>query len=65
MTIFLRLINAKDKEAALKEAVFGIRSSIASDEIYDLNEEKLEEIPGSPFAYWVSDQVRKLFRSGV
>ena len=65
MTTFLRLIDAKDKEAALKEAVFNIRSSRASDSIYDFDEDKLKEIPGSPFAYWVSDQVRKLFRSRV
>lgn len=59
MTVFIRCIESDDKSAALRSAVRD-RSSAA---FYSLESSKLSEVPSSPFAYWVSQDVRDLFRA--
>ena len=61
-TTFLRLLKAEDKEAALREAVGAVRSGGAGqDTVFSLEPGKFSQVPNSPFAYWVDDEIRELF----
>ena len=54
--VFLRHLDATDKELALRS---GIHSRLSSR--YDVEPQFFGEVPTSPFAYWVSKAVRGLF----
>jgi hypothetical protein len=56
MTLFFRLLEADDKAAALRVVA---RSSDAR--VYEVDPKSFGQIPGSPFAYWASNAVRKAF----
>lgn len=56
MTVFLRLLEAEDKEAALLRAVH-----LPGPERFEFDAGRFQDIPGAPFAYWVSDEVSSLF----
>ncbi len=57
MTVFIRVVEAGDKEAALRAAVADRGSPLR----FNADTGSLGDIPRSPFAYWVSDSVRRLF----
>lgn len=57
MTIFIRLIEYQDKRSALLDAI----SNVDNKNVFDVDPESFKQIPGSPFAYWVSDKIRALF----
>lgn len=57
MTIFIRLIEAQDKRRALLNAI----ANVDEKKVFDVDPESFKQIPGSPFAYWVSDKIRGLF----
>ncbi|EJM8826093.1 hypothetical protein ACUW02_005195 [Pseudomonas aeruginosa] len=57
MTIFIRLIEAQDKRSALLNAI----ANVDDKKVFDVDPESFKQIPGSPFAYWVSDKIRALF----
>jgi hypothetical protein len=57
MTIFIRLIEDQDKRASLLAAI----GDTTSKSVFDVSPESFKQIPGSPFAYWVSDKMRGLF----
>src|ERR1700676_5638967 len=59
-THFIRLLNSDDKATDLRAAIRGISSKA---QIFDVGLESLRSIPGSPFAYWVSESLRRLFSS--
>ena len=54
-TVFLRVIEAEDKAGALKKAIQVQHSPVDA--------QTFAAVPRSPFAYWVSDEARNLFRS--
>ncbi len=58
MTAFFRVVEAPvdAKENALRVAIRDHASA------FDLTEEALRELPGSPFAYWIPREVRVLYR---
>src|SRR4051812_17467673 len=60
-TVFLRLLAHDDKPAALAQAVDRLRDGQASPDVYAVDPESFRQVPGSPFAYWVSERVRRLF----
>lgn len=61
-TIFLRLLNDDDKQAVLLTAVEAVCAGDSlSGIVYTVDPESFQQVPGSPFAYWVSERVRKLF----
>lgn len=63
MTTFLRLLNDKDKGAALEEVVGGQWSVVGFDpRRFEVDPASFGQIPGAPFAYWVGDVVRGLFK---
>ena len=59
-TVFLRLL-AHDKPAALAKAVVGLRGGEPNRDVHIVDPESFRQVPGSPFAYWVSEKVRRLF----
>lgn len=63
MTEFFRLIDVADKESVLRAEVLSLRTGKPSNFNYSIRPDAFSQIPGSPFAYWVSERVRKLFRS--
>lgn len=57
MTIFIRLIEEQDKRSALLNAI----NNTDCRTVFDVDPDSFKQIPGSPFAYWVSDKIRALF----
>ncbi|VVO58042.1 hypothetical protein PS900_00649 [Pseudomonas fluorescens] len=57
MTTFLRLLADKDKQKAL---VNSIRAHCES--VFEVDPASFCQIPGAPFAYWVSEAVRQTFK---
>ena len=61
MTVFLRLLSYADKSVAIKDAISAYRSGEDRPEIIEANVDEFKLIPGSPYSYWVSQNVRRLF----
>jgi hypothetical protein len=62
MTRFLRLLEAIDKATALAEACLRLRCDDEDARCFQVDPEEFRQVPGAPFAYWVSDGVRGLFQ---
>ena len=58
MTTFLRLLIDEDKEAALLSAV----QHGGDQRLFVVAPDSFRQIPGAPFAYWISDAVRQMFK---
>jgi hypothetical protein len=61
MTIFLRLLADKHKEGALLSGCTALRNGLKNNRLFYLASDSFRTVPGSPFAYWVSDAVRSSF----
>jgi hypothetical protein len=61
-TLFFRLLKEEEKEESLGAAVRGVRSAAASTLTHRAEQESFRMIPGAPFAYWVSDAMRRKFK---
>ena len=69
-TTFFRLLHVPidAKGDALAERIAALNSSAspnaagAAEETYTLDPAAFAQIPGSPFAYWVSDSILRIFR---
>lgn len=69
MTQFLRLLAEPDKAAALLEvcgkqraAGCGQNAEGHDPRIFEVAPESFDAVPGKPFAYWVSEAVRQVFK---
>lgn len=61
-TVFLRVLEElEDKAGALSRAV-SAPSSPGTHKRYDVDSATFASVPGCPFAYWVSDSLRDVFR---
>ena len=61
-TLFFRLLDQKDKAAALSEAVDAVREGhMRNAVVHAVDPVSFRQVPGSPFAYWVSERLRRLF----
>jgi hypothetical protein len=60
-TVFLSLLTHSDKPAALANGVQSVRTGNTSSDIHIADPESFCQVPGAPFAYWVSERMRKLF----
>lgn len=60
--LFLRLLASEDKGADLAAALAARRQGADDGRVFEVDPESFRQIPGAPFAYWVSDRVRRLFR---
>jgi hypothetical protein len=59
---FLRLLRAEDKDTALQTATAALREGVSSADVFHVNPSAFEQLPGSPFAYWATARVLRLFR---
>lgn len=62
MTTFIRLLESEDKAVALAQAIEGERAGRTGAGVFKVSPESFAQVPGSPFAYWVSEEVRRLFK---
>ena len=62
MTVFLRLLEDEDKNASLLAVSQLLRSSSKNNQTFDVSPEAFLAVPGAPFAYWVSDNIRSFFK---
>jgi len=61
-TVFLHLLGSEDKATALANAVTTLRQGRPKEPLtYVVNPRDFLKIPGAPFAYWVSQDIRRLF----
>lgn len=61
MSKFFRLLKEQDKCSALAKVSSLVRNGEADSRMYQVAPEDFDAVPGSPFAYWVSDKVRGAF----
>ena len=62
MTTFLGLLEEKDKAAALQTSIHAFRSATLDSRVFAVEPADFREVPGAPFAYWVSTDVRSSFK---
>ena len=60
--VFFRLMNEENKALALFNSLTKCRSETPSTITYFADPSSFRQVPGSPFAYWISGQVRRLFK---
>ena len=60
--ICFRLLNYDDPAESLAEAVAKMREGEYSSDVYSVNPISFRQVPNAPFAYWVSDRIRGLFK---
>jgi len=61
-SLFLRLLLHDDKAAALAEAVTAVREGrMLNPVVHTIDPASFRQVPGSPFAYWVSERIRHKF----
>ena len=60
MTIFIRLLDLPEKASALQEIAQSLLKKYR-ERVYFVDFLVFSRIPGAPFAYWVSEEVRGLF----
>ena len=63
MTVFVRLLSERDKDQALLECCQTLRTEGNSKEVFRVEPNSFRSIPGAPFAYWVSEEIRRKFES--
>jgi hypothetical protein len=61
MTVFLRLLSEPDKSHALAQVCASLRKQESDSRQFIVEPELFNAIPGKPFAYWVSNEIRQIF----
>ena len=61
MSTFLRLLSESDKAEALKAACNHLRQGENDPRSFEVASESFDSVPSKPFAYWVSESVRRVF----
>jgi hypothetical protein len=59
--ICFRLLDAKDPAQPLADAVHALAQGTPTKDTYAVDPVSFRHVPNAPFAYWVSDTIRKLF----
>ena len=60
--LVIRLVGEEEKATALAAVVQGLREGRAQDGVvFTVDPTAFSRVPGSPFAYWASDRIRRLF----
>ena len=62
MTLFLRLLNERDKASALQSAISATWEGKTDTRVFQVEPEDFRKVLGAPFAYWVSEKVREIFK---
>ena len=60
-TVFVRALKAEDKESVLRSAT-QLSPGRPTGDRFEAEVASFADVPGSPFAYWVSDSVRRRFK---
>ncbi len=60
-TIFFRLLDEVNKPSRLSDAIDELREGGETADVSSAEPESLRQVPGSPFAYWVSEEMRSKF----
>jgi len=60
-TLFIRLLHHEDKGAALAERIAALREGRGDGDVYAVAPESFRQVPNTPFCYWVSERIRRLF----
>jgi hypothetical protein len=63
-SVFIRLLKEEDKGAGLSDAVAALRQGREESAVHVADPNSFSKIPGAPFAYWVSEDVRAIFGTG-
>jgi len=61
-TLFFRLLARDDKEATLRSAIATVNRGELAAHLFHVDPSSFRQVHGSPFAYWVSERIRQLFR---
>jgi len=61
-TLFIRLLQHEDKSAALAERIAALREGRSHGDVYAVDPESFRQVPNTPFCYWVSERIRRLFK---
>lgn len=61
MTLFFRLLESDDKVTALHQAIHQLAQQQPNPSTFAVEPESFQQVSGSPFAYWVSEKLLKLF----
>jgi hypothetical protein len=57
-----RLLDAESPAGPLAEAVRQVNVGQGGSAVFALDPASFEQVPNTPFAYWVSEQIRRLFK---
>ena len=61
MTTFLRIMAGKDNARSLLESCAARRANEKDKRLFEVAPQCFSSVPGAPFAYWISDDVRQTF----
>ena len=61
-TLFIRLLHHEDKGTALAERISALGEGRADGDVYAVDPESFRQVPNTPFCYWVSERIRRLFQ---
>ncbi len=61
-TLVFRLLKEDQKETRLLAALQALRGGTADAATHQVNQAMFRMVPGAPFAYWVSDDMRAKFK---
>lgn len=61
-TIFFRLLHQDDKGQALAAQIAALAQGQTPAATYAVNPASFRQVPNTPFCYWVSDRIRRLFQ---
>jgi hypothetical protein len=60
--ICIRLLDAESPAGPLTEVVRAIQSGQEAAPVHVMDSVSFRQIPNAPFAYWVDEKVRRLFK---
>ena len=60
-TIFFRLLDGANRPSRLSQAIEELREGEETTDAYSAESASLQQVPGSPLAYWMSEKVRSKF----
>lgn len=60
-TIFFRLLDGVNRPSRLSDAIEDLHEGEGTGDVYSAEPASLRQVPGSPFAYWVSEEVHSKF----
>lgn len=61
-TLFLRLLQDDDKGLALERQIAALGEGRADPDVYAVNPASFRQVPNTPFCYWVSERICRLFQ---